>query len=99
MFMLGLRCIIHMNLKHIPKRSCVSCKGKFSKGDLLRLVYDKHSEEVSLDIKQRFQSRGAYICSDEKCYNKMFKKGVLLRFLGSNNLSSEIISHIVKERT
>ena len=88
-----------MNLKHIPKRSCISCKGSFSKSDLLRLVYDKHSEEVSLDIRQKFQSRGAYICSDMKCYNKMFKTGVLLRFLGSNNLSAEIVSHIVKERT
>ncbi len=88
-----------MNLKHIPKRSCISCKLKFSKGDLLRLVYDKHLEAVSLDVKQKFQSRGAYICSDMKCYNKMYKKGVLLRFLGSNNLSAEIITYIDKERT
>jgi predicted RNA-binding protein YlxR (DUF448 family) len=49
--------------KHIPIRTCIVCRIKKPKKDLLRLVLTPEGVVV-LDISQRMSGRGAYVCHD-----------------------------------
>ena len=49
-----------------PVRSCVACRLRKSKKDLIR-VASISGDLVSVDLKAKVQSRGAYICSDLDC--------------------------------
>lgn len=62
---------------HEPLRTCILCRGKFLKSELLRIV--KNGESFSLDKTHKKDGRGAYICS--KCQNseELSKKRVLDR--------------------
>lgn len=56
----------------IAIRSCISCKNKKSKEELLRIVTDKDKNAV-LDEKQIINKRAIYLCKDEKCIENMLK--------------------------
>ena len=58
-----------MRGKHIPERSCVGCRAKRPKGELLRVVPWAASAgvELKIDEKQRLPGRGAYVCRDASC--------------------------------
>jgi len=47
---------------HIPERSCVVCKKKLPKVELIRLCYKEG--EILIDTKQILGGRGAYLCKD-----------------------------------
>lgn len=46
---------------HTPYRTCVVCRAKRPKKDLLRLVLDAHRLVIP-DFRQRLSGRGAYVC-------------------------------------
>ena len=58
-------------MKHIPQRTCVCCRNKFDKEQLLRVV--KFNGEFSLDQSGRADGRGAYVCGENACLLK-FKR-------------------------
>ena len=47
-------------------RTCISCGGKKSKGELLRLVVGQ-SGWVERDEKGQGKGRGAYLCRNDAC--------------------------------
>lgn len=53
---------------HIPVRTCVACRKKASKSDMIRVVLD--DDEAKIDQKQKLSGRGAYVCSED-CYNNV----------------------------
>lgn len=59
-------------MKKIVQRTCMGCNSKRDKKDLLRLVFNKNNE-MFVDETGKAQGRGAYICSDEKCLDKLIK--------------------------
>lgn len=55
------------NQKSKGLRTCIVCRERFVKLDLLRYVWDVDSAEIVVDNKQVMVGRGAYCCSKEKC--------------------------------
>ena len=47
--------------RHVPMRSCISCRTKTAKRELLRVVAEP-SGSVAFDARGRLSGRGAYLC-------------------------------------
>lgn len=61
--------------KKTPMRTCIACRAVKPKRELIRIV--KSGTEISLDRTGKKNGRGAYICDDIECLNKL-RKGKLL---------------------
>jgi predicted RNA-binding protein YlxR (DUF448 family) len=59
--------------KHGPTRSCIICRQRFAKEELFRFVVGKGASDSELipDKKKVMQGRGYYVCSDEKCIERL----------------------------
>ena len=55
-----------------PQRTCMGCNEKKDKKDLIRIVKNKNNE-ISIDRTGKLDGRGAYICDDIKCLEKVIK--------------------------
>ncbi len=64
-------------------RTCISCRRKDNKYNLTRIVKSKENGVV-VDLKHNIEGRGAYICKDQNCFNKMVKNKALVRALKIN---------------
>ena len=64
---------------HIPLRMCIACRQMKPQNELIRLVREKNSGEIMLDINKKLQGRGAYICRSTDCIKKAAKKNGLAR--------------------
>ncbi|MBQ9937388.1 MAG: YlxR family protein [Oscillospiraceae bacterium] len=69
-----------MQTKKIPERSCIGCKEKKPKRELIRIVRTKEGS-VEVDFTGRKSGRGAYICNSVDCLNKAKKSRALSRAL------------------
>ncbi len=77
--------------KFIPMRFCVSCRKKFEKSSLIRVVKTK-DKEVKVDEFQKIDGRGVYFCNDENCFKILKKKRGL-----EKNLKCSISQQIYDE--
>ena len=59
-------------MKKLPQRTCVSCNQKRDKKELIRIVINKQNE-IKIDKIGKQDGRGAYICDDIKCLEKVIK--------------------------
>lgn len=59
-------------MKKIVQRTCMGCNSKKDKKNLLRLVFNKNNE-MFVDETGKAEGRGAYICIDEECLDKLIK--------------------------
>ena len=59
-------------MKKLPQRTCMGCNSKKDKKDLIRIVRNKEGI-ISIDKTGKAQGRGAYICDDIECLNKVIK--------------------------
>jgi len=50
-----------------PLRTCIICRNKSTKKDLIRIVRDKKTNSVFFDKSGKANGRGAYICSKDEC--------------------------------
>ncbi|MBN1277536.1 MAG: YlxR family protein [Deltaproteobacteria bacterium] len=55
---------------HIPIRTCISCGKRQSKIDLLRIVLNDKGYVVR-DIDMKAEGRGAYVCTDISCLERL----------------------------
>ena len=60
-----------------PERTCISCKRKGSKGELIRLVNSQAG--IVIDYTEKLPGRGAYVCGEKACIEKGLKEGALSR--------------------
>ena len=58
----------------------MGCNSKKTKKELIRIVKDKQNN-VSLDRTGKMEGRGAYICDDIKCLEKVIKSKRLEKVL------------------
>lgn len=58
--------------KKIPQRMCLGCQTKKDKRELVRIVRTPEGEIV-IDPTGKKAGRGAYICNDIACLNKVIK--------------------------
>ncbi len=67
-------------MKKQPQRTCMGCNQKKDKKDLIRIVKNKDNE-ISVDRTGKKEGRGAYICDDVNCLEKVIKSKRLERVL------------------
>ena len=61
----------NMGKKPILRR-CIACNNQKDKRELIRIVKPK-DEELQIDLTGKKNGRGAYICKNEECLNKIIK--------------------------
>ena len=61
--------------KHIPQRLCVVCRQKRDKRQLTRLV--RTESGVVIDPTGKQNGRGAYVCDQPQCWDKIIKSQLL----------------------
>lgn len=67
--------------KHIPQRTCVVCRQKTDKRRLTRLVRLPVGRVV-VDLSGKQNGRGAYICDQPACWDKLLRdRGILQQAL------------------
>jgi predicted RNA-binding protein YlxR (DUF448 family) len=59
--------------KHVPLRTCISCRETKSKRELLRVVRTPDGH-VAIDATGKKSGRGAYLCARRSCWENAIKK-------------------------
>ena len=59
-------------MKKQPQRTCMGCNTKKDKKELIRIVKDKEGK-ISVDKNGKQEGRGAYLCDDIQCLEKVIK--------------------------
>jgi uncharacterized protein len=59
--------------KHIPLRTCISCRDTKSKRELLRVVRTPDGH-VLIDATGKKSGRGAYLCARRSCWENAIKR-------------------------
>ena len=75
-------------MKKIPLRTCMGCNEKKPKKELIRIVKNKEGN-ISIDRTGKQEGRGAYICDNPECLEKVIKSKRLERVL-ETTISQEI---------
>ncbi len=84
-----------MKTRKIPMRLCIGCGEMKPKKELIRIVKSKEGE-ISLDLTGKKSGRGAYICNNLKCFQKVRKARKLERSF-SCKISDEIYDEMEGE--
>lgn len=74
--------------RKIPQRTCMGCQAKKDKRELVRIVRSPEGE-ITVDLTGKKPGRGAYICPNLECLNKVVKSKRLERSL-ETTISEEI---------
>ncbi len=75
-------------MKNIPQRTCIGCKTKKNKKDLIRIVKDKEGN-IFIDRTGKANGRGAYICDNITCLEQAVKSKSLQKSF-EMNITEEI---------
>lgn len=59
-------------MKKIVQRTCMGCNSKKDKSKLIRIVINKEGN-ISVDKTGKLEGRGAYICDNIDCLDKVIK--------------------------
>ena len=65
-------------------RTCLGCRGKFDKNLLLRVVRiigDDGTKIIKYDPAAKLQGRGAWVCANNECIEKVKKSNAFERAL------------------
>lgn len=79
-------------MKNLPQRTCMGCNLKKDKKELIRIVKNKEGN-ISIDRTGKAQGRGAYICDNIECLNKVIKSKRLEKALDTK-ISEEIYENL-----
>ena len=75
-------------MKQLPQRTCMGCNSKKNKNELIRIVKDKNGT-ISVDKTGKLSGRGAYLCDNIACLEKVIKSKRLERVF-ETHISNEI---------
>ena len=79
-------------MKNQPQRTCLGCNNKKNKSELIRIV--KVSDiEIFVDKEGKKNGRGAYICNNIECLEKVIKTKRLEKSL-KTDISNETYENI-----
>lgn len=74
--------------KHIPQRTCIVCGDKENKRTLIRLVRSA-TEGVVVDLTGKKNGRGAYVCHQPACWDKLIRGYILDKALKTTVTAAE----------
>ena len=80
--------------KKVPMRTCIACRANKPKKELMRVV--KFNDEIKLDLTGKLNGRGAYVCADKACVEKLKKQKMLNRAFECE-VSAEVYDKIMEE--
>lgn len=72
-----------------PVRTCLGCRGRENKADLIRLVRDDGI--VAIDVRQQAPGRGGYLHNRPECWESALRKRALTRALGVTAIDREVL--------
>lgn len=81
-------------LRKIPQRTCMGCNLKRDKKDLIRIVKNKENE-IIIDKTGKQEGRGAYICNNIECFEKVIKSKRIEKVL-ETKISNEVYENLKK---
>ncbi len=90
--------------KHVPLRSCIACRTKSPKRDLIRVVRTLE-DKLEIDVKGKRQGRGAYLCRKWQCCEIALQPGRLTQALKRPVSVAEVdalkasVSSLIEERS
>ena len=79
-------------MKKMPQRTCMGCSEKKDKNQLIRVVRNKDGN-IEIDKTGKLEGRGAYICNNIDCLEKVIKTKRLERVL-ETVINSEIYERL-----
>lgn len=83
--------------KHVPQRTCFVCREKRDKRQLTRLV--RTAEGIVLvDATGKQNGRGAYLCDQPSCWDKVIANGRLLNQALKTTVSDTNLEAIAAHR-
>lgn len=68
--------------KHVPVRTCISCRESGAKRGLTRIVRDP-AGEVAIDPTGKRNGRGAYLCEKTACWDRALSTQLLAKALNT----------------
>lgn len=72
-----------MDKKKEKIRMCIVCRGQSDKKQLLRIVKNKEGQ-IFVDETGKANGRGAYVCKEKQCFEKLCKTKALNRAFKCN---------------
>ena len=78
--------------KSQPVRLCLGCREPKGKSEMLRIVRTCEGT-VQIDLRGKLSGRGAYVCKNRACFDKVIKSKALDRALGVS-IPADIIDSI-----
>ena len=79
-------------MKKVPLRTCMGCNEKKPKKELIRIVKNK-DDEIFIDKTLKADGRGAYICNNTECLERVIKSKRLEKVL-EKSISEEIYNNL-----
>lgn len=79
-------------MKNEPKRTCIGCNQIKLKKELIRIVKDKQGN-INVDKTGKANGRGAYICDNKECLEKL-KKSKRLEKTFEMNIDKKLYEEI-----
>ena len=79
-------------MKNQPQRTCMGCNSKKDKTDLIRIVKNKENQ-ISIDKTGKQEGRGAYLCNDIQCLERVIKSKRLEKIFDMK-ISEEIYENL-----
>lgn len=86
-----------MTAKHQPQRTCVVCRDKMDKRQLMRIVLTDTG--LQIDPSGKLNGRGAYLCDKETCRERAESTSILAKALRAEISDTErLILQQIKQR-
>ena len=84
-----------LNRSSILSRKCISCGLKKHKSELFRIakMADSH---ISLDVNDKLEGRGAYVCLNIECIDKVIRRRLIDKAL-RQRISKELYENLKSE--
>mgnify|MGYP003373019727 FL=1 len=79
----------------MPTRSCVVCKKRNEKKNLIRIV--SIEGKAIIDKNQKINSRAIYFCNNENCINKFIKLSQKKKINIKSNIDMESIEKALND--
>jgi hypothetical protein len=73
---MGKKSTKRQRTKHVPARTCVACRARRPKRELIRIVRTSDSTLV-IDATGKRNGRGAYLCPQRDCWERALRQGSL----------------------
>lgn len=62
-------------------RKCCACNEKKSRNELIKITLNSKTKELKVSPSSTFFGRSVYICANQDCVEKAFKKGRINKLL------------------